>query len=406
MSFIATIRVALRALAANKARTALTMLGIVIGVGAVVAMVSLGAGASQSVADRIQGLGSNLLTVSPGAGGGGFGGARQALGSADSLTVRDGEAILANVPNVVSISAEYNGRSQVVYLSNNINSSINGVTSDYEAVRNTSVQVGRFISASDVRTSDRVAVVGQNVVGDLFGSDDPVGKHVKIENIPFTVIGVLGSEGGTGFNSPDDAIFIPLTTAQNRLYGVDYVTQLGVEISETEAMAQAQDDIGWLLLGRHELSDPEEADFRITNQQDILETVGEVTGIMTALLGGIAGISLLVGGIGIMNIMLVSVTERTREIGLRKAVGAKRRDILRQFLTESVTLSVIGGLVGIMLGFAGAQVMSDLLNTQTLVTTNSVILAFVFSAAVGIFFGIYPAIRASRLSPIDALKYE
>ena len=405
MSTVMTIRISLRALAANKARTALTMLGIIIGVGAVVAMVSLGAGASQSVTDRIQGLGSNLLTVSPGAGGG-FGGARQALGSADSLTVDDGEAILENVPNVVRISPEYGGRSQVVYLNNNINSSINGVTPDYEAVRGTSVQVGRFISESDLRTSDRIAVVGQNVVADLFGTDDPVGRRVKIENVPFTVVGVLASEGGTGFNSPDDAIFVPLTTAQNRLYGVQHVTQLGVEINESEAMTQAQDDIGWLLLGRHELSDPEEADFRVSNQQDLLETVGAVTGVMTALLGGIAGISLLVGGIGIMNIMLVSVTERTREIGLRKAVGAKRRDILRQFLTESVTLSVIGGLIGVLLGLGASHVMSDLMNTETLVTTNSVVLAFAFSAAVGIFFGIYPAIRASRLSPIDALKYE
>jgi len=405
MSTVMTIRISLRALAANKARTALTMLGIIIGVGAVVAMVSLGAGASQSVTDRIQGLGSNLLTVSPGAGGG-FGGARQALGSADSLTVDDGEAILENVPNVVRISPEYGGRSQVVYLNNNVNSSINGVTPDYEAVRGTSVQVGRFISESDLRTSDRIAVVGQNVVADLFGTDDPVGRRVKIENVPFTVVGVLASEGGTGFNSPDDAIFVPLTTAQNRLYGVQHVTQLGVEINESEAMTQAQDDIGWLLLGRHELSDPEEADFRVSNQQDLLETVGAVTGVMTALLGGIAGISLLVGGIGIMNIMLVSVTERTREIGLRKAVGAKRRDILRQFLTESVTLSVIGGLIGVLLGLGASHVMSDLMNTETLVTTNSVVLAFAFSAAVGIFFGIYPAIRASRLSPIDALKYE
>lgn len=406
MSFFLTIKIALRALAANKVRSALTMLGIIIGVGAVVALVSLGTGASQSVSNRIQGLGSNLLTVTPGSGGGGFGGARQALGSATNLTVKDGEAIRDNVSTVVGISAEYNGRSQVVYQNNNINATINGVTPEYESVRGTDIEVGRFISEGDVRTSDRIAVVGRNIVTDLFGLDDPIGKRIKVENLPFTVVGVLESEGGASFSSPDDAIFIPLTTAQNRLFGVEHVSQLGIQISDTEFMAAAQDEIGWLLLGRHSLSDPEEADFRIMNQQDLLETVGEVTGIMTALLGGIAGISLLVGGIGIMNIMLVSVTERTREIGLRKAVGAKRKDILKQFLTESVTLSVIGGLIGIAVGQGGSRVLAVTMNTETVVTANSVILAFIFSATVGIFFGIYPAIRASRLSPIDALKYE
>ncbi len=382
------------------------MLGIIIGVGAVVAMVSIGAGASQSVTSSIQGLGSNLITVIPGSGGGGFGGARRALGSATNLTVRDGEAIKANVSTVVRVSAEYNDRAQVVYENNNINATINGVTPEYEKVRNTSVEVGRFVTQSDVGTSDRIAVIGQNVVTDLFAGADPIGKRVKIKDIPFTVVGVLESKGGASFVSSDDAIFVPLTTAQNRLFGAENVSQLGVEISDSEAMDQAQDDIGWLLLGRHGIADPEEADFRLMNQQDILQTVGEVTGIMTALLGGIAGISLLVGGIGIMNIMLVSVTERTREIGLRKAVGAKRKDILKQFLTESVTLSLIGGLIGILLGLGGSRLLAAAMGAQTVVTVNSVVLAFVFSAAIGIFFGIYPAIRASKLSPIDALKYE
>ncbi len=401
-----TIRIALRALAANKARSALTMLGIIIGVGAVVAMVSIGAGASQSVTSSIQGLGSNLITVIPGSGGGGFGGARQAIGSATNLTVKDGQAIENNISTVVRISAEYNDRAQVVYENNNINATINGVTPEYEKVRNTSVEVGRFVTASDVGTSDRIAVIGQNVVTDLFAGADPIGKRVKIKDIPFTVVGVLESKGGASFMSSDDAIFVPLTTAQNRLFGVENVSQFSVEISDSEAMEQAQEEIGWLLLGRHGVSDPEEADFRLMNQQDILATVGEVTGIMTALLGGIAGISLLVGGIGIMNIMLVSVTERTREIGLRKAVGAKRKDILKQFLTESVTLSLIGGLIGILLGLGGSRLLAAAMGSQTVVTVNSVVLAFVFSAAIGIFFGIYPAIRASKLSPIDALKYE
>lgn len=403
---ILTIRIALRALAANKGRSALTVLGIVIGVGAVVAMVSIGAGASQSVASQIQGLGSNLLTVTPGAGSGGFGGPREAIGSAQSLTVEDGEAILANVPSAERISAEYSSRAQVVYQNNNINSTIYGITPEYETIRKTEMSLGRFIDDADLRMSNRIAVVGANVVTDLFSGADPVGGSIKIQDIPFTVVGVLESKGGTGFNSPDDTIFIPLTTAQNRVFGVDNISQLGVEISDSAAMDQAQEDIGWLLLARHGLSDPDDADFRIMNQQDILETMSEVTGTLTALLGGIAGISLLVGGIGIMNIMLVSVTERTREIGLRKAVGAKRRDILRQFLTESVTLSLFGGLAGILLGIAGSRVLSVLMSTETVVTVNSVLLAFVFSAAIGIFFGIYPAHRASSLNPIEALKYE
>ena len=381
------------------------MLGIIIGVGAVVAMVSLGAGASRDVTSRIQGLGSNLITVLPGTGGG-RGGANQALGSATNLTILDGEAINNNIATAVRVSPEYSGRAQVVFQGQNLNSSINGVTSDYPAVRGADLAVGRFIDDSDMRTSDRVAVIGENVVTDLFGGADPVGKSFKIQDIPFTVVGVLESKGGVSFNSPDDTIFVPLTTAQNRLFGVDNISTLGVQISDDEAMDQAQEEIGWLLLARHGLSDPEEADFRLMNQQDLLETVGQVTGIMTALLGGIAGISLLVGGIGIMNIMLVSVTERTREIGLRKAVGAKRKDILKQFLTESVTLSLIGGLIGVLLGLAGSRALAAATGAGTLVTLNSVLLAFAFSAGIGIFFGIYPAIRASRLNPIDALKYE
>ncbi|MDP1809495.1 MAG: ABC transporter permease [Actinomycetota bacterium] len=405
MSLMMTVRIALRAVAANKVRSGLTMLGIIIGVGAVVAMISIGAGASQSVTNQIQGLGSNLLTVMPGAAGS-QGGVRQALGSATSLTTKDAEAIKTRVLNVVRISSEDSGRAQVIYQNNNISGSINGVTADYQKVRNTSLAVGRFIDASDLRISNRVAVVGQNIVTDLFSGADPVGKSIKVNNIPFNVVGVLASKGGAGFNSPDDTIFIPLTTAQNRVFGVDSLSQLGVQIKDPQSMDQAVQDIGWLLLSNHGLSDPQKADFRIMNQQDILQTMSQVTGTMTVLLGGIAGISLIVGGIGIMNIMLVSVTERTREIGLRKAVGAKRKDILKQFLTESVTLSLMGGLVGILIGVGGSRLISLATGTATFVTLGSVLLAFGFSSAIGIFFGIYPAMRASALSPIEALKYE
>lgn len=400
-----TLRVALRAVAANKVRSGLTMLGIIIGVGAVVAMISIGAGASQTVTSQIQGLGSNLITITPGSSSRG-GGARQALGSATSLTKKDAESIKAGIASVVRISTEYSGRSQVIYQNNNLNGSINGVTAEYQKVHNTDLAVGRFVDTNDLSTSNRVAVIGQNIVSDLFNGEDPVGKYIKISNIPFTVVGVLASKGGQGFNSPDDAIFIPLTTAQNRVFGESNLGSIAVEIKDEDAMDQAVQDIGWLLLSNHGLSDAQEADFRIMNQQDILATMNEVTGTLTILLGGIAGISLVVGGIGIMNIMLVSVTERTREIGLRKAVGAKRKDILKQFLTESVTLSLMGGLIGIMGGVGASKIITLTTDMTTFVTLGSVLLAFGFSSAIGIFFGIYPAMRASRLSPIEALKYE
>jgi putative ABC transport system permease protein len=408
MSLLMTFRIALRAVAANKVRSGLTMLGIIIGVGAVVTMISLGNGTTQSVTNQIQGLGSNLLTIMPGSSGGtgGGGGVRQALGSATSLTMQDAEAIKKQVPSVVRLSTENSGRAQVVYLNNNINSTVNGVTPDYMDVRNAVMDVGRFIDADDLATSARVAVIGQNIVTDLFNGNDPVGKLIKLNNIPFTVTGVLESKGGQSFNSPDDTIFIPLTTAQNRVFGTKNLSQIGVQIKSPEAMDQASQDIGWLLLSNHGLSDPTKADFRIMNQQDILATMSEVTGTLTILLAGIAGISLIVGGIGIMNIMLVSVTERTREIGLRKAVGAKRKDILKQFLTESVTLSLTGGLIGILIGWGGSRLIALGTGMATSVTLSSVLLSFGFSSAIGIFFGIYPAMRASRLSPIEALKYE
>ena len=405
MNLTESIKIAIRGLATNKARSALTMLGIIIGVGAVVTMISIGTGATSSVTTRIQGLGSNLLTVIPGAG---FaGGVRGAIGSMTSLTLEDADAIKKNVPDAKNISPEYSQNAQVVYGDKNINTAINGVTPAFEDVRNFRVAYGQFIQQGDVEASSRVAVLGQTVVGELFDrGEDPIGKIIKIRNVPFRVVGVMELKGSSGFVSMDDTVLIPLSTAMNRLFGGRSVRQIGVQVSSSERMNIASSQITNLLLLRHKINNPADADFRIMNQADILNTLGQVTGTLTLLLGGIAAISLLVGGIGIMNIMLVSVTERTREIGLRKAVGAKRKDILFQFLVESLILCLVGGAIGIMLGLIGSAGIGQYAGWGTIIPISSVWLAFLFSAAVGLFFGIYPAVKASKLNPIEALRYE
>ncbi len=406
MNSAESIKIALRGLATNKARSALTMLGIVIGVGAVVTMISIGTGATSSVTSRIQGLGSNLLTVMPGAS---FsGGVRGAIGSMTSLTLEDADAIKKNVPDAKNVSPEYSQNAQVVYRGKNINTSINGVTPAFEEVRNFRAAYGQFIQQGDVETAARVAVLGQNVVGELFDrGEDPIGKIIKIRNVPFRVVGVMELKGSSGFASMDDAVLIPLSTAMHRLFGAGRsVRQIGVQVSAADRMDIASSQITNLLMLRHKISNPANADFRIMNQADILNTLGQVTGTLTLLLGGIAAISLLVGGIGIMNIMLVSVTERTREIGLRKAVGAKRKDILFQFLIESLILCLVGGAAGILLGFLGSAGIGQYAGWGTVIPLNSIWLAFLFSAAVGLFFGIYPAVKASKLNPIEALRYE
>jgi len=405
MNIFESLKVAWRGIVANKVRSGLTMLGIIIGVGAVVAMVSIGAGATKSVTGRIEGLGSNLLTISPISGSQGAG-ARAAAGSNDSLSMSDAKSIKDNIPLVKNVSPEYTSRSQVIYKNSNVNTSINGVTPAYESVHNFTAEFGEFISTDDDKTQSRVAVLGQTVITDLFNGIDPIGKTIKIENIPFRVIGVMESKGGSGFQNPDDAIFIPLSTAQKRVYGATSLGAIAVEVTERDQMSDASNQITSLLLNRHNIGDPNEADFRLFNQEEVLSTINEVTGTLTLLLGGIAGISLLVGGIGIMNIMLVSVTERTREIGLRKAIGAKRRDILLQFLIESTVLSLFGGMIGIALGITGSRLISSLAGWATVISPNSILLAFFFSAGIGIFFGVFPARRASHLNPIDALRHE
>ncbi len=405
MNIFESLKVAWRGIVANKVRSGLTMLGIIIGVGAVVAMVSIGAGATQSVTGRIEGLGSNLLTITPSSGSQGAG-ARLASGSIDSLSMGDAKSVKDNITLVKNVSPEYTSRSQVIFKSSNVNTTINGVTPTYESVHNFNAEFGEFISVDDDKTQSRVAVLGQTVVTDLFNGTDPIGKTIKIENIPFRVIGVMESKGGSGFQNPDDAIFIPLSTAQKRVYGATSLGAIAVEVTERDLMSDASDQITSLLLNRHDIADPNEADFRLFNQEEVLATINEVTGTLTLLLGGIAGISLLVGGIGIMNIMLVSVTERTREIGLRKAIGAKRRDILLQFLIEATVLSLFGGMIGIVFGIAGSRLISSLAGWDTIISPNSIILAFLFSAGIGIFFGVFPARRAAHLNPIEALRYE
>lgn len=406
MNVVESLRTAYRGLAANKLRSFLTLLGIMIGVGAVVAMISIGTGASSMVTTQIRGLGSNLLMVLPGSAGGEGGGARQASGTGTTLTLDDAEAVGKEVANVTAVSPEISSQAQVIYKDKNLNTSVSGVTSVYQQVHNFHVLYGDFLSDEDENVGAAVAVLGQTIVSDLFGQTNPIGKIIKIKNVPFKVIGIMESKGQSGFQNLDESVFIPLSTAQKRLFGVEYLRSINVQVATEDQMTQASNEITSLLLSRHKITNADNADFNVRSQADILNTVSQVTGTMTVLLGGIAAISLLVGGIGIMNIMLVSVTERTREIGLRKAVGARRRDILWQFLMESVFLSLIGGSFGLLLGMLGSSAIASLGGWPTVVSVSSVILAFLFSAVIGVFFGVYPARRASHLNPIEALRFE
>jgi len=406
LNLLESLRTAYRGLVANKLRSLLTMLGIIIGVGAVVAMISIGTGAQESATESIRGLGSNILFISPGSPGGGFGGARGAQGTQETLTLKDAEAIDENINAAKNISPEFTSREQVIFKKQNTNTSIVGATSTYEDVHNFHVETGSFINESDERVTKRVAVLGVNVVAELFGEGTAVGQTIKIKNVHFKVIGIMEEKGQSGFQNLDDQIFIPLSAAQKRLFGAKHLSTISIQATSEAVMDQASTDIEALLLKRHKIDNADEADFRIRNQAEILDTIGQVTGILTTLLGGVAAISLLVGGIGIMNIMLVSVTERTREIGLRKAVGAKKRDILAQFLIESVLLSLLGGAIGLGLGWAGSVLIARIGGWPSIISLNSVLLAFFFAVAIGIFFGVWPARRASKLNPIEALRFE
>ncbi|ODA41454.1 ABC transporter permease [Desulfosporosinus sp. BG] len=405
MNFFESIRVSLRALRANKLRSALTMLGMIIGVAAVIAMVGIGNGATASITSQIQGLGSNLLTISSGQSN--SGGVRGGAGSSNTLSMTDVSKIPIDTA-VKAVSPVSSTNAQVVFGSGNTSTSITGTTADYAIIKNVTIASGRFITKEDVDSSARVAVLGPTVVTNLMGDANAsvIGKVIKINNVPFQVIGVTTASGSTGFMSSDDMITAPISTVQARLIGKKTVRNILVSATSADFMQTAQDEITAALHKTHKIPEGKADDFTVQNQADMLATMTGVTQTLTMLLGGIAGISLLVGGIGIMNIMLVSVTERTREIGIRKAIGAKGMDILLQFLIEAVVLSVLGGGIGIALGYGGSTLAGKALKMSTSISMTSVLVAFCFSAAIGIVFGVFPARKAAAMDPIDALRYE
>ncbi len=395
------------ALLVNKARSGLTILGIVIGIGSVIAMVSIGQGATGTIESSIQSLGSNLIMVTPGAQRGAGVQVSSGRGSAQSLDTSDAEAIANEIYFVQAVAPELSSRYQVTAKGTNTNTQVVGTTSAYPGVRNLQVELGSFISDQNVTGLSKAAVLGPTARDDLFGEGtDAVGQTIKIKGIEFKVIGITKSKGGSGFGSQDDMIYIPLSTAQKFLAGKDYLSTISVQAVSQDSMAFLQEEITSLLLQRHNISDPQLADFSIMNQADIVASASSITNTLTILLGSIAGISLIVGGIGIMNMMLTTVTERTREIGLRKAVGAKKKDISMQFLAEAVLLTFIGGIVGIILGWLVSVLISHFGSLDTRVSSFSVLLAFGVSAVIGIVFGYYPARRAAGLNPIEALRYE
>ncbi len=416
------LRVALDGLTANKMRSALTMLGVIIGVASVIALLSIGQGAQTAITGEISAAGSNLLRVSPGSGGGPGGGPGDDEGaSVTTLTYDDARAIAdpGNVPDAAVVAPEFTQFAQIVFGNENINAQVVGTTAEYLEVFGLEVARGRFVEEKDVSGRSNVAVLGYQIARDLFGGFDPLGQRIKVSTpggnggrVSLTVVGVLEEKGSSMMGSADDMLFVPITTAQTRIFsgrnplGEPIVSRVDVVAASEERTDAAVSQIETLLLERHDIGPDEDADFSVISQADMLDLADQVMGIMTVFLGSVAGISLLVGGIGIMNIMLVSVTERTREIGIRKAVGARRVDILIQFLLEAIVLSLLGGLIGILLGVSIAQLVSLSGLLQAVVTLNSVSLAVGFSLAVGLFFGIYPANRAAGLNPIEALRYE
>ena len=396
------------AVTVNKSRSGLTVLGIVIGIASVIIMVSIGRGAQSSIQSSIQAIGSNLLMVRPGADRGPGSPVVGAQGSAQSLVLGDLETLAAEVSAIESIAPEVSARSkQVTAEGNNTNTSVTGVTETYAVVRNVNIADGVFISAMQSKQMSKVAVLGPDVVTALFGENaaSPVGKKIRIGSTDFTVIGVTVARGGTGFGSSDDVIYVPLSTAQQFFTGNEYLSSINIQVKSDADMDTASAEVKTALLAAHGITDATKADFSIMNQADIVSTASSVTSTFTMLLGAVAGISLIVGGIGIMNMMLTTVTERTREIGLRKAIGAQGGDIRKQFLFEAIVLRFTGGAIGFLLGWL-VSVGANAYGLAASVSSSSVVLAFAVSAAIGIVFGYYPAHRAAKLNPIEALRYE
>ncbi len=393
------------AVTVNKSRSSLTVLGIVIGIASVIVMVAIGQGAQTAIQQNIQAIGSNLLIIRPGSQQGPGSPVQGAQGSAQSLTIDDA-VLLGKLPEVAAVASEAQSRGQqVTALGKNTNTSVTGVASDYPAVRNIKLAEGSFVTEVHERSLAKVAVLGPDVVEELFPTQSPIGKKVRIGKVDFTVIGVMTARGGSGFGSSDDVIYIPISTAQQFLTGNTYLSNINVQIKSGEDMTAAAMSVRVALSEAHGIASNETADFSILNQADIVATASSVTSTFTTLLGAVAGISLVVGGIGIMNMMLTSVTERTHEIGLRKAIGARGKEIRMQFLAEAIVLTFSGGFFGIFWGFVISYVMNRY-GIAAEISTNSIALAFLVSAAIGIVFGYYPASRAARLNPIDALRYE
>ena len=405
MLFTELLKMAALSLVANKLRTLLTMLGIIIGVAAVIAMVSVGMGVKKNVVDSISRLGSNLLVVMPGSAN--RGGMRGAAGSVITLTYDDAKAIKDKIKDVAYVSPTVQGSYQVVYGHENWNTTVTGVIPEYVDIQSLTLKSGLFFSEHEVEVRSRVAVIGTTVASNLFGEVNPVGKKIRIGNAPYTVIGLLASKGQSSVGQDqDDVVLIPLTTAQERLIGITYVRSINVQVADADKMDEVQARIESLLRQRHRIGEDAEDDFNVRNLTSLMETMSETTTMITLLLGSVAGISLIVGGIGIMNIMMVSVTERTREIGIRKAIGATYSNVMLQFLIESTMISVIGGIIGIFLGIGLARAISQFGNFTTVISAASIVVSFGFSLFVGIVFGMLPARKAARLDPIDALRYE
>ena len=403
--FWESVMIALEGLRANKLRSILTMLGMIIGVGAVIAMVSIGMGVRDKVERSIAGLGSNLLIVMPGSTA--PSGVRVAAGSTASLTYKDAQAIAREIDGVTMVAPSVQRQYQAVFGGKNWITSMQGTTPDFLAVRNFEMQDGNFITQRDLDTRDRVAVLGKTVVDNLFGEMSPIGQTIRINKSTFRVIGVLAPKGqSAGGQDQDDLIIVPLTTAQERMLGITYIHSISVQAASPEVIDRVQQDTEDLLRVRHRLPPGVVNDFTVRNLTAVMATAAETTGTITLLLGNTAAISLLVGGIGIMNIMLVSVTERTREIGIRKALGATFANILLQFLIEAIVIGVTGGLIGILAGMAASWAISEFFGWASMVSVFTILIAFGFSVLIGLFFGLYPARKAALLDPIDALRYE